>query len=67
MTHKILSHLEKKTFVVYNLKAKHVANEYAKTFKELCDQSVKVTFQAINDKDAKQLWVSKAKNNKASK
>lgn len=49
VSHKILSHSEKKTFVVYNLKAEHIANEYAKTFKELRDQSVKVTFQAIND------------------
>lgn len=44
-----LKSFRKKTFVVYNAKAKHIANEYAKTFKELCDQPAKVTFQAINE------------------
>lgn len=32
-----LKSFRKKTFAVYDLEAKHIANEYAKTFKELCD------------------------------
>lgn len=30
-----LKPFKKKTLVVYDLKGKHIANEYAKTFKEL--------------------------------
>lgn len=41
--------------LVYDLKAKHITNEYAKLFKELC-HVWKGYIQAINEsEDAKQL------------